>query len=51
MPDVIDYHLPNVGAFHNSGVRKVRKEVRPLQARKVIHSIWGAGQMMFVTRW
>jgi 4-hydroxy-3-polyprenylbenzoate decarboxylase len=46
MPDVIDYHLPMFGAFHNCAFVKIHKEY-PLQARKVIHSIWGAGQMMF----
>jgi len=45
IPDVIDYHLPMFGAFHNFAFIKIRKEY-PYQARKVIHSIWGAGQMM-----
>lgn len=44
--DIIDYHLPMFGAFHNAVFVKIRKEY-PMQARKVIHSIWGAGQMMF----
>ncbi|UCD29639.1 MAG: UbiD family decarboxylase, partial [Planctomycetota bacterium] len=46
VPDVIDYHLPMFGAFHNFAFVKIRKQY-PYQARKVIHSIWGAGQMMF----
>ncbi|MFQ5461748.1 MAG: menaquinone biosynthesis decarboxylase [Phycisphaerae bacterium] len=46
IPDVIDYHLPMFGAFHNCVFVKIRKEY-PMQARKVISSIWGAGQMMF----
>ncbi len=46
VPDVIDYHLPIFGAFHNFAFVKIRKEY-PYQARKAIHSIWGAGQMMF----
>jgi 4-hydroxy-3-polyprenylbenzoate decarboxylase len=46
IPDVIDYHLPMFGAFHNAVFIKIRKEY-PMQARKVIHSVWGAGQMMF----
>jgi len=46
VPDVIDYHLPMFGAFHNFAFVKIRKEYA-YQARKVIHSIWGAGQMMF----
>ncbi len=46
IPDVLDYHLPMFGAFHNFVFVKIRKEY-PYQARKVMHSIWGAGQMMF----
>jgi 4-hydroxy-3-polyprenylbenzoate decarboxylase len=44
IPDIIDYHLPMFGAFHNCAFVKIRKEY-PLQARRVMHSIWGAGQM------
>ncbi len=46
IPDIIDYSLPMFGAFHNCVFVKIRKEY-PLQARKVMSSIWGAGQMMF----
>lgn len=46
IPDIVDYHLPRWGAFHNFAFLKIRKEY-PYQARKVASSIWGAGQMMF----
>ncbi|MEK6674289.1 MAG: menaquinone biosynthesis decarboxylase [Planctomycetota bacterium] len=46
IPDIVDYSLPMFGAFHNCVFVKIRKEY-PLQARKVMSSIWGAGQMMF----
>ncbi|MBN1341672.1 MAG: menaquinone biosynthesis decarboxylase [Phycisphaerae bacterium] len=46
VPDIIDYHLPMFGAFHNCVFIKIRKEYA-YQARKVMHAIWGAGQMMF----
>ena len=46
IPDIIDYSLPMFGAFHNCVFVKIRKEF-PMQARKVISSIGGAGQMMF----
>jgi 4-hydroxy-3-polyprenylbenzoate decarboxylase len=46
IPDIIDYHMPMFGAFHNCVFVKIRKEY-PMQARKVMSSIWGAGQMMF----
>jgi 4-hydroxy-3-polyprenylbenzoate decarboxylase len=46
VPDVIDYNLPMSGAFHNCAVLKIRKEY-PQQARRLMHAIWGAGQMSF----
>ncbi|MBN1511458.1 MAG: menaquinone biosynthesis decarboxylase [Phycisphaerae bacterium] len=46
VPDIVDYSLPMFGAFHNCMFVKIRKEY-PMQARKVMSSIWGAGQMMF----
>ncbi|MFO0836456.1 MAG: UbiD family decarboxylase [Phycisphaerales bacterium] len=44
VPDIIDYDLPMFGAFHNAAFLKIRKEY-PLHARRVMHAIWGAGQM------
>lgn len=46
IPDIIDYSLPISGVFHNCAFVKIRKEY-PYQARRVMHSIWGAGQMSF----
>jgi 4-hydroxy-3-polyprenylbenzoate decarboxylase len=46
VPDILDYNLPMAGAFHNCAVVKIRKEY-PQQARRVMHAIWGAGQMAF----
>jgi 4-hydroxy-3-polyprenylbenzoate decarboxylase len=42
--DIVDYDLPMFGAFHNCAFIKIHKEY-PLQARRVMHAIWGAGQM------
>ncbi len=42
--DIEDYDLPMFGAFHNCAVIQVRKAY-PLQARRVMHAVWGAGQM------
>jgi len=42
--DIDDYHLPMFGAFHNAAFVRIRKAY-PLQARRVMHAIWGAGQM------
>ncbi len=44
IPDIEDYDLPMFGAFHNCAFLKIRKEY-PLQGRRVMHSVWGAGQM------
>lgn len=46
VPEVIDYDLPMFGAFHNFVFVKIRKAY-PDQARKVMHALWGAGQMVF----
>lgn len=46
VPSIVDYSLPRFGAFHNCAFIKIRKDY-PMQARAVIHAIWGAGQMMF----
>lgn len=42
--DVEDYDLPMFGAFHNCAFLQIRKAY-PLQARRVMHAVWGAGQM------
>ena len=44
VPDVLDYDLPMFGSFHNCAFVRIRKEY-PLQARRVMHALWGAGQM------
>ncbi len=46
IPDIVDYALPISGVFHNCAFVKIKKEY-PFQARRVMHSIWGAGQMAF----
>ncbi len=46
VPDIVDYSLPISGVFHNCAFVKIRKEY-PYQARRVMHAIWGAGQMSF----
>ncbi len=44
IPDIEDYDLPMFGAFHNCAFIKIKKAY-PLHARRVMHAIWGAGQM------
>lgn len=44
IPDIVDYHLPRFGCFHNCAFLQIDKQY-PLQARRVMHAVWGAGQM------
>ncbi|MBL8745844.1 MAG: UbiD family decarboxylase [Phycisphaerae bacterium] len=44
LPDIEDYDLPMFGAFHNAAFVRVKKHY-PLHARRVMHGVWGAGQM------
>ena len=44
VPDIIDYDLPLFGCFHNAAIVSIKKEYA-FQARKIMHAIWGAGQM------
>jgi 4-hydroxy-3-polyprenylbenzoate decarboxylase len=42
--DIDDYDLPLFGTFHNCAMVQIAKAY-PLQGRRVMHSVWGAGQM------
>jgi 4-hydroxy-3-polyprenylbenzoate decarboxylase len=46
LPEVVDMDLPVEGAFHNCAILSLRKGY-PLHARKVMHAVWGMGQMQF----
>jgi 4-hydroxy-3-polyprenylbenzoate decarboxylase len=46
VPEIVDMVMPVEGVFHNLVIVKIKKEY-PGQAIKVMHSLWGAGQMMF----
>jgi 4-hydroxy-3-polyprenylbenzoate decarboxylase len=46
VPEIIDMELPIEGVFHNMAIIQIHKTY-PGQALKVMHSLWGAGQMMF----
>ncbi len=45
-PEIVDMTLPPEGVFHNLVFVSVRKQY-PYQAFKVMHGLWGMGQMMF----
>ncbi|RJP14341.1 MAG: menaquinone biosynthesis decarboxylase [Candidatus Abyssobacteria bacterium SURF_5] len=46
IPELVDMNLPLFGVFHNWMFVSIDKQY-PFQAKKVMHSIWGLGQMMF----
>ncbi len=41
IPDIVDYHLPEAGVFHNCCIVSINKRY-PKHAQKVMSSIWGA---------
>lgn len=45
-PEITDLHMPEPGVAHNLAMVSIRKEY-PAQAVKVMHTLLGAGQMMF----
>jgi 4-hydroxy-3-polyprenylbenzoate decarboxylase len=45
-PEIVDLHMPFVGVFHNLVLVSIRKAY-PGHARKIMHGLWGLGQMMF----
>jgi 4-hydroxy-3-polyprenylbenzoate decarboxylase len=45
-PEILDINLPIEGVFHNLCFVRIKKRY-PGHARKVMHAIWGMGQMMF----
>lgn len=46
IPEMVDMNLPLFGVFHNYAFVSIDKRY-PYQAKKVMHCIWGLGQMMF----
>jgi 4-hydroxy-3-polyprenylbenzoate decarboxylase len=45
-PEIVDMNLPVHGVFHNLAIVSIKKEY-PAHARKIMHALWGMGQMMF----
>ncbi len=45
-PEIVDIALPAEGVFHNMVFVSIRKRY-PMQAFKIMHGLWGMGQMMF----
>ena len=47
LPEIVDINMPFEGVFHNCVIVSIKKSF-PMQARKVMHALWGMGQMMNV---
>src|SRR5881409_1306563 len=45
-PEIMDMALPAEGVFHNLVFVSIKKSY-PMQAYKIMHGLWGMGQMMF----
>jgi len=45
-PELVNLALPAEGVFHNLVFVSIRKTY-PMQAYKIMHGLWGMGQMMF----
>ena len=45
-PELVDLALPAEGVFHNLLFVSIKKTY-PMQAYKIMHGLWGMGQMMF----
>lgn len=46
LPEIVDMNLPVEGIFHNFAFVSIRKRY-PGHAQKVMHALWGLGQLMF----
>lgn len=46
-PDLLDYHMPENGGFHNLIMAKMHPHYKG-HAKQFMHAFWGAGQMSFV---
>jgi len=46
VPELVDMHLPVEAVFHNLAIVSIKKRY-PNHAYKVMHALWGLGQLMF----
>ena len=47
LPEIVDINMPLEGVFHDCVLVSIKKQY-PMHARKVMHALWGMGQMMNV---
>jgi 4-hydroxy-3-polyprenylbenzoate decarboxylase len=46
VPEIVDIHLPVEACFHHLAIVSIKKRY-PGHAFKVMHALWGLGQLMF----
>lgn len=46
LPEIVEMNFPLEGVFHNCVIISIKKRY-PLHAKKVMHALWGMGQMMY----
>jgi 4-hydroxy-3-polyprenylbenzoate decarboxylase len=46
LPEIVDIDFPLEGVFHDCLIVAIRKRY-PMQAKKVMHGLWGTGQAMY----
>jgi len=47
LPELVDMNMPLEGVFHSCVIVSIDKRY-PMQARRIMSALWGAGQMSFV---
>ena len=47
LPEIVDMNMPLEGVFHNCVIVSIDKRY-PMQARRIMTTLWGLGQMSFV---
>ena len=47
LPEIVDMNMPLEGVFHNCVIVSLEKRY-PMQARRIMTTLWGIGQMSFV---
>ena len=47
LPEIVDMNMPLEGVFHNCVIVSLEKRY-PMQARRIMSTLWGMGQMSFV---
>lgn len=46
-PDLVDYHMPENGCFHNLLLAKIEPRYKG-HTKQIMHALWGVGQMSFL---